>query len=110
MSKFFFKGRIEKRDKYENIGYNTKRTARLGTPSCPLSLSVTSDERKAEIEAILEENKLVANIVINAEIEEEITELDVLLNTPKTLVCEKTPNRNDPCSCGSGKKYKRCCG
>lgn len=20
------------------------------------------------------------------------------------------PNRNDPCSCGSGKKYKQCCG
>jgi len=23
---------------------------------------------------------------------------------------EKTPGRNDPCTCGSGKKYKRCCG
>ena len=23
---------------------------------------------------------------------------------------EKTPGRNDPCSCGSGKKYKNCCG
>jgi len=21
-----------------------------------------------------------------------------------------TPGRNEPCSCGSGKKYKRCCG
>jgi hypothetical protein len=21
----------------------------------------------------------------------------------------KTPGRNDPCPCGSGKKYKRCC-
>jgi preprotein translocase subunit SecA len=21
-----------------------------------------------------------------------------------------TPGRNDPCSCGSGKKYKNCCG
>jgi hypothetical protein len=20
------------------------------------------------------------------------------------------PSRNDPCSCGSGKKYKKCCG
>lgn len=20
------------------------------------------------------------------------------------------PNRNDPCPCGSGKKYKKCCG
>lgn len=23
---------------------------------------------------------------------------------------EPTPNRNDPCPCGSGKKYKNCCG
>jgi len=25
-------------------------------------------------------------------------------------VPSKTPGRNDPCPCGSGKKYKRCCG
>jgi hypothetical protein len=23
---------------------------------------------------------------------------------------EKTPGRNEPCFCGSGKKYKKCCG
>ena len=23
---------------------------------------------------------------------------------------EQAPGRNDPCSCGSGKKYKKCCG
>jgi len=23
---------------------------------------------------------------------------------------EKTVGRNDPCPCGSGKKYKKCCG
>lgn len=28
----------------------------------------------------------------------------------KTIVKEKEPGRNDPCSCGSGKKYKKCCG
>jgi uncharacterized protein YecA (UPF0149 family) len=22
----------------------------------------------------------------------------------------EVPGRNDPCSCGSGKKYKKCCG
>ncbi|MCE1249717.1 MAG: SEC-C domain-containing protein, partial [Comamonadaceae bacterium] len=22
----------------------------------------------------------------------------------------QAPGRNDPCSCGSGKKYKKCCG
>jgi uncharacterized protein YecA (UPF0149 family) len=29
-------------------------------------------------------------------------------HTPVTVA--KTPSRNDPCPCGSGKKYKNCCG
>ena len=28
----------------------------------------------------------------------------------KPIVKEKEPGRNDPCPCGSGKKYKKCCG
>ena len=28
----------------------------------------------------------------------------------ETLRKQATPGRNDPCSCGSGKKYKKCCG
>lgn len=28
----------------------------------------------------------------------------------KTVVKEKTVGRNDACPCGSGKKYKKCCG
>ncbi|MDF2840604.1 MAG: preprotein translocase SecA subunit [Clostridia bacterium] len=27
-----------------------------------------------------------------------------------TVVKDKEPGRNDPCTCGSGKKYKKCCG
>lgn len=30
--------------------------------------------------------------------------------TPKTVVKDKKIGRNEPCPCGSGKKYKRCCG
>jgi len=28
----------------------------------------------------------------------------------ETIRREATPGRNDPCPCGSGKKYKKCCG
>lgn len=31
-------------------------------------------------------------------------------NRSKIVVKEKEPGRNDPCPCGSGKKYKKCCG
>jgi uncharacterized protein len=29
---------------------------------------------------------------------------------PETRRVEPTPGRNDPCPCGSGKKYKKCHG
>jgi SEC-C motif-containing protein len=29
---------------------------------------------------------------------------------PETVRKEQTVGRNDPCPCGSGKKYKKCCG
>ncbi|MDD2598327.1 MAG: SEC-C metal-binding domain-containing protein [Kiritimatiellae bacterium] len=32
-----------------------------------------------------------------------------LLNPPVPLVSQKT-GRNESCPCGSGKKYKKCCG
>jgi len=28
----------------------------------------------------------------------------------KPITAEKTVGRNNPCPCGSGKKYKKCCG
>lgn len=31
-------------------------------------------------------------------------------NRESTAIRKVIPNRNDPCPCGSGKKYKNCCG
>jgi len=32
------------------------------------------------------------------------------LSVTMPIIAEKKPGRNDPCPCGSGKKYKNCCG
>ena len=32
------------------------------------------------------------------------------LGVTMPIIAEKRPGRNDPCPCGSGKKYKNCCG
>ncbi len=39
-------------------------------------------------------------------------EEQLLANTEKVrpLAADTKPGRNDPCPCGSGKKYKKCCG
>lgn len=109
MSKMFFKGRIDARQSHVMSGYNVNRDVKAGTEEAPISLVVTSEERKHEIEAQLSEHKIIANITVDASQDENIIELETLLNKPKTTTFEKTPNRNDPCLCGSGKKYKKCC-
>lgn len=41
--------------------------------------------------------------------EEKRLELKKDYNRSKTVVKEEKVRRNDPCPCGSGKKYKKCC-
>ena len=44
------------------------------------------------------------------DVETPMTEAaEEMLDTPRTYHAEKEPGRNDPCPCGSGKKYKYCC-
>jgi SWIM/SEC-C metal-binding protein len=108
--KFFFKGKKEKKPKHASYGYNTKRVVKAGTKESPLTLVVNSEERKTEIELLLQENGLFADIEVNADAAENIFELETVLNKPETITFEQKPKRNDPCPCGSGKKYKKCCG
>jgi len=110
MHDLYYKGRIHTRKNHVTTGYNTKRSAKLGSEKYPLTLTVSSEEKKAEIEALVSDNSLFAEITIDSTIDENILELTAILNKITTTTFEKTPNRNDPCSCNSGKKYKKCCG
>ena len=44
--------------------------------------------------------------------EDDLRKLIIDVKESKTtpVKVEATPGRNDPCTCGSGKKYKHCCG
>ncbi|WP_035292932.1 SEC-C metal-binding domain-containing protein [Clostridium sp. KNHs214] len=42
--------------------------------------------------------------------EEKRKEIKKTWASSKTVVKEEKIGRNDPCPCGSGKKYKKCCG
>lgn len=110
MSKFFFKGTIDVMGKYGKSGYSPKRNVKLGSEANPLTLSVQSEQRKTEIESTLLAHALHGQITVNESEEENILELEAVLNKPKTQRFEKVPERNAPCICGSGKKYKKCCG
>lgn len=110
--KFFFKGRQDSRQHHTQLGYATSPERKQGTKKYPLSLMVTNEARKREVEALVAEAKLFADITVDESdgAVESIAELDAALAKGKTVTLDKVPSRNDPCSCGSGKKYKKCCG
>lgn len=110
MHDLYYKGRIHTRVNHVKTGYNSKRTVKLGTEKNPLTLVVANDERKQEVMVLVADNGLFADITVDSALDENINELNTVLNKPTTTTFDKTPNRNDPCSCGSEKKYKKCCG
>ena len=62
------------------------------------------DKKKQDTEL-----RLLESVCVQHEIDHlnGITCLDRAVNT--TIRAEKKPGRNEPCHCGSGKKYKKCC-
>lgn len=110
--KFFFKGRQDARENHIAYGHEVKGNRKSGSKKYPLSLVVTSEARKKEVENLLAEEKLYAIVDIDTSEDavESIAELTALLNKKDTVKVDKVPARNEPCNCGSGKKYKKCCG
>lgn len=79
----------------ESIKYETLKTLYM--------IRFKSEEEMAQEQAALERMKAqmeAATAEISTNRDEEL----------KPIVKGKKPARNDPCPCGSGKKYKHCCG
>jgi SWIM/SEC-C metal-binding protein len=90
--------------------YDGKKMAKLGTEKNPAVVKVKTKKRMKEVAAIFEKNGWKYKIDLEPDAPEDISDLELLRNWPKTTVAETKVGRNDPCPCGSGKKYKKCCG
>ncbi|MFC4258134.1 PBPRA1643 family SWIM/SEC-C metal-binding motif protein [Marinobacter lacisalsi] len=111
--KFFYKGRQDARQHHTAYGgFQTNASRKRGSRKYPLTLVVTSEGRKQEVEAQVAGAGLHANVVVDTRdgVVESITELTAALNKGETVTMAKGPSRNDPCPCGSGVKFKKCCG
>ena len=95
--------------KMEKI-YDGKKTAKLGTEKNPAVVNVQTEKRLKELASIFEENGWEYTIELEPDKPEDITDLEILLNPVKSKIAEEKVGRNEPCPCGSGKKYKKCCG
>ncbi len=88
--------------------YNGILDAAPGTKKNPVKITVQTKARAKEIQKLLDGHHLSGNLTIDAEKEEDIKDLTSLLTPPQPFLAEKVPGRNEPCHCGSGKKYKFC--
>jgi SWIM/SEC-C metal-binding protein len=90
--------------------FSGKKTAKLGTEKRPAVVNVQTKKRLEEVASIFEKKGWEYTIGLEPDKPEDITDLEILLNPPKTVRAEKKVGRNEPCPCGSGRKYKKCCG
>jgi SWIM/SEC-C metal-binding protein len=85
------------------------KSAKLGTEKNPAVVTVQTESRFKEVAAAFDEKGWKYRIELDPDKSEDISDLTRLLNPPKPRIVEKKVGRNEPCPCGSGKKYKNCC-
>lgn len=90
--------------------FDGKKEAKLGTKKNPAVVHVKTKKRMKEVSAIFKEHGWEYTIEQDKTKPENITDLEILLNIPEPVRVDKKIGRNEPCPCGSGKKYKKCCG
>jgi len=83
--------------------------AKLGTKKRPVRGHVQTLERTQAILAMCDNRGWIALIGIEPDKPEDISEVQRLMNPPKPKQAGPKVGRNDPCPCGSGKKFKKCC-
>ena len=89
--------------------FDGKKTAKLGTEKNPAVVNVKTKKRMQEVTSIFKKRGWKYTIELDPKKPEDVTDLEILLNWPKPQETEEKVGRNEPCPCGSGKKYKKCC-
>ena len=93
--------------------------AKLGTHRHPAVLRVQTLEKAEEIMSLCDSRGWKAIVGVEPQEPEDLTDLRRLLGSnsdylggQQATVASRVPavGRNDPCPCGSGRKFKRCCG
>ncbi len=83
--------------------------ARIGTEKQPAFLRVKTERRLKEIASICGANGIHFVIELAPDKPEDVSDMDRALRPSEPVVAAPKIGRNDPCPCGSGKKFKKCC-
>lgn len=82
---------------------------KLGSIKQPAIVRVQDQHRAVELLSFCKKNDWHVIIGIEPDKQEDISDIEKLINPPKPVVANSKRGRNEPCVCGSGKKYKKCC-
>ena len=83
--------------------------ARLGTKARPLIVRVQSDDRAYYVAETCARHGWEYIMGLEPDKPEDLSDLEKMLH-PNVSARSSKIDRNAPCPCGSGKKYKKCCG
>ena len=83
---------------------------KLGSSSHPAVVRVQTPRRADEILSICNRHDREVIVGVEPDEPENIADLEKLLNRPTPLRHPVKVGCNDPCPCGSGLQYKKCCG
>lgn len=88
--------------------------AKLGSDKRPAVVRVQTVARAEEIVACCDERGWKVIVGVEPQETEDVSDFEKLVNgtgqTRPTVRSEPRVGRNEPCPCGSGKKFKKCCG
>lgn len=73
-------------------------------------MRVRTQSRADEILAVCDRHGWKVIVGLKPDEEEDVSDVQRLLHSPAPLRAVLATGRNDPCPCGSGRKYKQCCG
>jgi len=83
--------------------------AKLGSEKKPIIVRVHTDEKARYVAETCAENGWHYIIGFEPDKPEDISDLEKLLNPAPRPKASIKIGRNEPCPCGSGRKYKKCC-
>jgi SWIM/SEC-C metal-binding protein len=70
---------------------------------------VQTQDRAVEVLDFCQDHGIQAVIELAPDQSEDITEIELALVARQPVLADPKVGRNEPCPCGSGKKFKKCC-
>jgi SWIM/SEC-C metal-binding protein len=83
---------------------------RLGTSKRPAVVRVHTQASADQILATCDRYGWKVIVGVEPDQDEDVSDVERLLHPPEPAKAASTTGRNDACPCGSGRKYKKCCG